>query len=237
MHPSAAVHTLIYDVPHVLELACAAFRRNNDYVKTSYHKLIDNETQAYQFIYANKTLIGFTLGHPNFGSIGPNNPLIALDIIEEDKVMASAITKYFRKLTFTMLTDQSNEFLNKLYHIFSDGKVKVNDIGYVACLPSVYEREKEKLSNKKIMNTCDDEPLAQVGSSVRNVKCTIISCKLSTTYMNYATTGIVDNKIVSWWSKELVEGDVVITSAKVKKIGKNYSTKKTETCLHYVRIK
>lgn len=89
-----------YPVQLVLELACAAQRVNDDYVKGPYPIYGDDENGGVKIIcwkQSNKNLVKFSLG-----DIKSGEGLFKLSITEEDKEAAENLRKHFRKLTFNI---------------------------------------------------------------------------------------------------------------------------------------
>ena len=72
--------------------------------------------------------------------------------------------------------------------------------------------------------------------SIVDKDCEIIEVKRSNNFDAYNILAIIDNKIVSWFSKhELKVGDCIVQKAKVKQHGENWLTKNSETRLNYVK--
>lgn len=222
-----------FPVQTILELACAAQRVNNDYVKETVW-IYDDEMKPLYRKEPNKFLMSFTLGlQPHYDD--PNRPH-PLNVIEEDRTKAEEIKKYFRKFMFGAIAGE-NEFQTEVNSILNSETIKSNKFGFVACLPSVMERDVKKNTIKKTLRDCDNEPLAQVDSSLLDMDCEVVEVKRSNNFDAWNISAIINNKIVSWFSKtELKTGPCVVIKAKVKTHGENWTTKKVETRLNYVKV-
>ena len=129
-----------------------------------------------------------------------------------------------------------NEFQTEVNAILSSDTVKKNKFGFIACLPSVMERDEARTKIKKTFRDCDNEALADVDKTVVNLDCEIIEVKRSNNFDAWNINAIINNKIVSWFSKiGLKPGPCVVQKAKVKSHGENWITKKVETRLNYVK--
>jgi hypothetical protein len=67
--------------------------------------------------------------------------------------------------------------------------------------------------------------------------CEVIQVKKSKNFDGYGVLAIIDNKIVSWYSRHvLTVGPAVMIKCKIKEHSENWQTKKPETRLNYVKI-
>jgi hypothetical protein len=222
-----------FPVQEVLELACAAQRINSGYLKES-EGVYDSEGKFLYVKNTNKMLMLITLD-PTFWTADPAMQPMPLKISEEDRQQAEAVRKYFRKFMFGAIAGE-NEFQTEVNAILSSNTVKTNKFGFVACLPSVMERDVKRNEIKKSLRDCDNEALAGIDITVFNLDCEIVEVKYSNNYDAWNISAIINNKIVSWFSKkELKSGPCVVQKAKVKSHGENWITKKVETRLNYVK--
>jgi hypothetical protein len=222
-----------FQVQTVLELACAAQRVNGEYLKES-QSVYDAEGKFLYVKNTNKILMLVTLS-PSIWTADPATQPLPLKVSEEDKVQAETVQKYFRKFMFGAIAGE-NEFQTEVNAILSSDTIKTNKFGFVACLPSVMERDEARTKIKKTLRDCDNEALADVDKTVVNLDCEIIEVKRSNNFDAWNINAIINNKIVSWFSKvELKTGPCVVQKAKVKSHGENWITKKVETRLNYVK--
>ena len=222
-----------FQVQQVLELACAAQRVNGAYLKEA-EWVYDSEEKPVFQKQTNKILMLVTL-NPAIWTADPAHQPLPLKVIEEDKLQAEAVRKYFRKFMFGAIAGE-NEFQTEVNAILSSDTIKTNKFGFVACLPSVMERDVKKTEIKRSLRDCDNDALAGIDTTVFNLDCEIVEVKRSNNFDAWNISAIINNKIVSWFSKkELKSGPCVVQKAKVKSHGENWITKKVETRLNYVK--
>ena len=222
-----------FQVQQILELACAAQRINGAYLKET-EWVYDSEEKPVFQKQTNKILMLVTLT-PAIWTADPAHQPLPLKVTEEDKLQAEAVRKYFRKFMFGAIAGE-NEFQTEVNAILSNDTVKTNKFGFIACLPSVMERDVKRSEIKKSLRECDNEALADVDKTVFDLDCEIIEVKRSNNFDAWNINAIINNKIVSWFSKkEMKAGPCVVQKAKVKSHGENWITKKIETRLNYVK--
>jgi len=97
-------------------------------------------------------------------------------------------------------------------------------------------RDQQRLNQTRRFKDALSEPLGDPGDSFVDLDCEIVSAKRSENFDAWNICAIINNKIVSWFSRiELKTGPCVVVKAKVKSIGENWHTKKIETRLNYVK--
>lgn len=210
----------------IIELACAAQRYNKRYVKE--HEIFLNIDEE---LHPNKHLILSTLKILD----ERYNLDITLEITKEDKQLASDIYKFYQRLLFSAILNE-NEFQSKLYVILQADTVKLNEVGFVACLPHAYQHDiHAKFINQKIKNL-DHTHLSEVDAKILDKDCDIIECSRSKNYDAWNILAIIENKLIGWMSKqELKQGPCVVISAKIKKHSDNWKYNMPVTLLNYVR--
>lgn len=215
----------------VLELACAAQRVNKDYVKEQ-EVLYTEDGKVKHIILPNKELIKMTLKlDPRYN--GPVPPKLVPT--EEDKELALEIRKYFRKLMFSAI-EGDNEFKTEVNSLLNSENVPFNKFGFIACLPSVYKRDYAINQIEKQVKTLNEGYLSLIGDTVFDLDCEILESKRSKNYDAFNITAIIDNKMVSWFSKvDLKIGACVIIKAKVKDHSKHWKHQNDVTRLNYVK--
>lgn len=224
-----------YSTQKVLELACAAYRIYGAYIKDAEYKY-DSEGKFLFVKHANKDLVKCSLGILKFSNTEQEFRPFDLILTPEDAVEAEEIRKYFRRLMFSAVKGQS-EFETEVNTLLEGETVPDKKVGYIACLPHTYRKDKERKCLEKKLKHCDDSRLADEGVTVLDKDCDILRVARSKNFDAWNVLAIIDNKIVSWMSsKEVKVGDAVIVKAKVKGFGENYQTKKTETRLNYVKV-
>lgn len=211
----------------VIALACAAQRYNGKYVKEHEIYLYNSDKE----LHPNKHLILSTLKVPD----ERYNLDITLTITTEDKQLASEIHKFYQRLLFSAILNE-NEFQSKLYVILQANTVKFGDLGFIACLPHVYQKALHKKAIDQKIKNLDHGHLSEVDAKILDKDCDVIECIRSNNYDAWNILAIVENKLISWMSKyELTVGPCVIISAKIKKHSDNWKYHLPVTLLNYVR--
>ena len=113
-------------------------------------------------------------------------------------------------------------------------EVPINKLGFVACLPQTYLRDRYELTIKQ----ADQGHLADVGTELVDKDCEIIKVNRSKNYDAYNVDAIIDNKLVFFQTKkENQVGPCVILSAKVKNHFNHWKyTTVPVTALNYVKV-
>ena len=221
-----------FPLEQVLDLACAAQRINNAYIKQT-EFVYDSEMKPLYRKEPNKFLMLFTLGLVNAYDDQFRPEL--LNVIQADREQAEEIRKFFRRYMFGAVAGD-NEFQTEVNAILNSETVAQNKFGFIACLPSVMTRDQQRLSQTRNLKSADNEPLGMPGDVFTDLDCEIVSARHSENYDAWNICAIINNRIVSWFSKvELKTGPCVVIKAKVKAIGENWHTKKIETRLNYVK--
>jgi len=211
-----------------VELACASQRQNNAYLKTT--EPVYGEDGVYILTnYSNKTLMLNT-------ALSVDVEKVKVQILEQDKLLADEIIKYFRRLIFNAVAGEQN-FWTDLNRILSQPEVNSSEIGFIACLPSVYAREQVQNTVKKAIRELDDRELGTPGAQVFDLNCEIINFKKSNNFDAINVEAIIDNRLVSWFAKDEPKlGPAVLIKGKIKEVRNSYKWKIIETRLNYVKI-
>jgi len=226
-----------FPVQRALELACAAQRYNNCYQKES-ETVYSEEGKALGYKYSNKMLMLWTIDEQKRSKTDPEYlpPLIQID--ESDIKLTEAIRTYYRRLMFSVLAQPDNQFLQEVLSLLNKETMNENKMGFIACLPHVYFKDRKRNDIDKIVRTCDNTYLADKETKLLNLQATVIDCSRSKNFDAYNVLAIVDNKLVSWFSKFPINQNLItIQSAKVKDNKENWLNKKPETRLNYVKVK
>ena len=226
-----------FPVQTALELACAAQRYNNCYQKES-ETLYTEDGKSMGYKHSNKILMLWTLDQERRNGADPQYlpPIIQVD--DRDRLLTEDIRTYYRRLMFSVLAQPDNQFLQEILSLLNKEIMNENKLGFIACLPSVYERDRKRNDVNKVARDCENSYLATKDSKVENLKAQIIDCNRSKNFDAYNVLAIIDNKLVSWFSKfPIKQNEIEIVSAKVKDNGQNYFNKKVETRLNYVKVK
>lgn len=218
----------------VLELACAAQRTNKEYLKES-QSVFDNEGKFLFIKHTNKALIRWALGVDRVNAsaeFAPQNIFIE----DCDKLQADEIQKYFRRLMFAAIKGD-NEFQTEVNALLNETDLPANKIGYIACLPSVYLKDSTRNSFEKRCRDLDEGYVGEVDKWIHDKDCEVIQSVRSKNFDAFNVDAIIDNKLVSWFSKYDVKiGPAVVIKAKIKEHSANWLTKKSTTRLNYVKV-
>jgi len=223
-----------FPTQQVLELACAAQRTNGSYVKEAENVWAEDGV----FMYSKKTnkmLMLCTLDH-KIWTADPKDSPMPLRVLPEDIVLAEEIKRHFRKFMFGAIEGE-NDFQTNINTILSGDTVKQNQFGYVACLPSVHARDIVQTKVKRAARQVEEGPLAEIGSTVKDLDAEIISSVKSKNFEGWNIDAIINNKMVSWMNKtNLNLGPAVVVKAKVKDCNKHWKHQNDVTRLHYVKV-
>ena len=227
-----------FPVQQVLELACAAQRYNGCYQKeneTMWSE--DGKPMGYKF--SNKMMMLWTADMSHREGSDPAIHPPVLKLTDADKKLTEDIRTYYRRLMFSVLAQPDNQFLQEILSLLNKDMMNENKLGFIACLPHVYEKDRKRNDISKIIRECDNSYLGDKESKLVNLKATIVDCTRSKNFDAYNVLAIIDNKLVSWFSKiAITQKEIEIVSAKIKdNSSQNYLTKKSETRLNYVKVK
>jgi hypothetical protein len=222
-----------FPTQQVLELACAAQRTNGAYLKEEAGVYSADGVWMYTKE-TNKMLMLCTLDHTIWTS-DPKAAPMPLKVLPEDIAEAEEIRKYFKRLLFAAIEGE-NDFQTSINSILSSNTVKQNQFGYVACLPSVYARDKVQNNVKRAARQVEEGCLAENGSTLTDLDAEIISSIKSKNFEGYNIDAIINGKMASWMNKtNLNIGPAVIVKAKVKDCNKHWKHQNDVTRLHYVK--
>ena len=223
-----------FPVQRVLELACAAERTNNGYLK-DVESVFDNEGKFMFMKHSNKALVRWALGIDRSNQAPEFAPQ---DIFIEDcdKEMTENIRKYFKRLMFSAIKGD-NDFQTEVNLLLNTENIPANKIGYIACLPSVYLKDSSRNTFEKRVRDLDAGYLADKDKWVIDRDCEVLQCIRSKNFDAWNVDAIIDNKLVSWFNKyQINPGPAVIIKCKVKDHSHNWLTKKETTRLNYVKV-
>jgi len=213
----------------VLELACAAQRVNGAYLKEQ-EGVYANDGVLMYIKYPNKILMMLTLDDK---MVIPDTK--ALKIEPEDIARAEEIQRYYKRLMFAAIENE-NDFLTTVNSILNSDTVRENQLGYVACLPSVQLKDYVHNEVKKASRVVDEGFLGNPGDRLADLDCEILEVIKSKNFEGWNICAIINNKMASWMSQvELKRGPCVVVKAKVKDNSKHWKHQNDETRLNYVK--
>lgn len=220
----------------VLELACAAQRWNKGYLKIT-EAVFEENGEVRFWKQPNKIHMLYSLGaSPIPDGMDPRQMPVQLQVEDEDREEAAEIRKFFKRLMFSAVKG-NNEFETEVNAILSSEMVASNRVGYVACLPSVFKREYSKNQLEKRARNVDKGYLGNIGHQIIDKDCEVLESTRSKNFDAFNITAIIDNKMVSWFSKtDLKLGACVVIKAKIKDHSTHWKFKDTDvTRLNFVK--
>jgi hypothetical protein len=162
---------------------------------------------------------------------------VLIKVTQEDTDNASTIINYYRRLTFGVIADSLNDYMQRVFSSTQQPEVSFKDFGILASVPSLYFKEMEKKRILQESKEAKQEHLGVIGNSILlNVR--YINIRYIPKLNCYAHDAITDTgHLVNFLNKAaLGKNDEMQTiRAKVKAHGVNYTTKSIETQLNYVK--
>lgn len=221
-----------YEVQKVLELACAAQRVNNGYLK-DVDIVYSSDGAAMSYKQTNKTLISVSIGAQDW--VGDHHPGI-LKLTRADVEMTEEIRQYYKRLAFTVMANPEDSFQVEILQLLNTKMMPRVKFGFIACLPSTYLRDKAKNDVAKHLRRIDEGYIADPGEVLDDKDCEIIEAKWNDKFNCWSIMAIIDNRLATWFSKrQLLLGPCVVIKAKVKDHREHWQTKVAETHLNYVK--
>jgi hypothetical protein len=218
----------------VIELACAAQRVNKSYIKTV-EAVFSEGMKVMYYKHPNKTLMLSVLGHDTTKYSAEYSKPALLCTNLDDKELAENIQKFYKRLLFSAI-EGDNEFQTQVNQLLNSETIPLNKFGFIACLPSVYNRDYSRNQFEKRIKTIDESYLASIGSNVEDLDCEVLSSQRSKNFDAWNIEAIIDNKMISWMSKmDLKLGPAVLIKAKVKDHSIHWKYEKPVTRLNYVK--
>jgi len=222
-----------FPTQQVLELACAAQRVNGAYLKEPVPVLAADFTYMYSK-QSNKMMMLCTV-NPNNWTADPKDAPMPLRVLPEDIISAEEIKTYFKRLLFAAIEGE-NEFQTNINSFLSDNTIELKNFGYIACLPSVYARDRVQNKIKKVARQAEEGYLGEIGSQLKDLDCEILESVKSKNFEGYNISAIINNRMASWLNKTaLALGPCVIVKAKVKDHTKHWKHQNDVTRLNYVK--
>ena len=222
-----------FPLQQVLELACAAQRINGAYLKEP-HAVYSADNIYMGTKQTNKMLMLVT-AHPTIWTADPKDKPEALEVLPEDTAMAGEIQQYFKRLMFSAIAGD-NEFQTNINTFLSSENIESKNFGYIACLPSVYARDRAQNKIKKVARSAEGGYLGEIGNQLKDLDCEIVESVKSKNFEGWNISAIINSKMASWLNKtDLKIGPCVIVKAKVKDHSKHWKHQNDVTRLNYVK--
>jgi len=222
-----------FPTQHVLELACSAQRVNGAYIKED--APVYSEDGVFMYLkHANKMQMLCTVIPTNWTADPKDSPM-PLKVTDEDVAFAQEIKTYYKRLLFAAIEGE-NDFQTNINSFLSADSIETKNFGYIACLPSVYARDKVQNKLKKVSRSVSEGYLGEVGSNLKDLDAEILSSVKSKNFEGYNIDAIINNKMASWINKTSLNlGACVLIKAKVKDHTKHWKHQNDVTRLNYVK--
>jgi hypothetical protein len=167
-----------------------------------------------------------------------NTYKVLINVTQEDVDAASAIVHHYRRLTFGVIADNLNDYMQRVFSSTQKPEVFFKDFGILASVPSLYFKEMEKKRIVTESKNAKQEYLGEVGKTIElNIR--YINSRFIQKLNCYAHDAITDSgHLVNFLNKSELgkSGTNQKIRAKVKNHGVNYITKSIETQLNYVKV-
>jgi len=229
MTDKTPIASMTWPTIEVLAMSCAIFRQKG-FTSTSTVTVSDPSNEQR---WTNKDHLCYQL----VPKIADTRYLSKFDITDEDLEQAESIIKYFRRLSFGVIGDNINDYMQRVFASTQNDTVKFQDFGVLASVPHVYQKEITAKELKTQIKETVQEHIGKVGETVfLNIR--YIETRFIPTLNCYAHSAVTNtNHLVNFLNKiELGKpGQMQRIRAKVKAHGANYVTKTTETQLNYVK--
>ncbi len=223
-----------FPLQQVLELACAAQRFNQAYVK-EVESIFDIDGKFMYMKHSNKVLVRKALKLNETTNASVEFAPQDIHVEQADRDLANEIQRYFKRLMFAAVKGE-NEFQTEVNTLLTLAVIPDNKIGFIACLPSVYRRDFDNSQIEKRVRTADKEYLSAIGSSIFDRDCEILVCQRSKNFDAWNVDAIIDNKMVSWFSKtDMKVGPCVVVKGKVKDHSLHWKHQNPVTRLNFVK--
>ena len=222
-----------FPTQQVLELACAAQRVNGSYIKEP--EAVWAEDGVYMYTKQTNKMMMLCTVIPTNWTADPKDAPMPLKVTEEDIALAQEIKTYYKRLLFAAIEGE-NDFQTNINSFLSSDNIETKNFGYIACLPSVYTRDRVQNKLKKVSRSVDEGYLGEVGSNLKDLDAEILSSVKSKNFEGYNIDAIISNKMVSWINKTSLDlGACVVVKAKVKDHSKHWKHQNDVTRLNYVK--
>jgi hypothetical protein len=187
-----------FPTQQVLELACAAQRVNGSYIKES--QAVYSDDGMYMYLKQTNKMLMLVTAHPAIWTADPKDKPAALEVLSEDVALAEEIQKYFKRLMFAAISGE-NDFQTNINSFLNADGIETKNFGYIACLPSVYARDKAQTKIKKVARSVEGGYLGEIGSQLNDLDCEILESVKSKNFEGYNISAIINSKMASWLNK------------------------------------
>ena len=220
-----------FPTEQLLELAFAAYRVNNGYVKQT-----RRYSEGQPTTFSNKELIGFTLVHG--GEQFVPHDFFPLKVTDEDRERLANAHKHMRRYTMLALGNL-NDFQQDIFSAYSSSEMPLTRIGLIAYIPEFVERElQDKLYKARLKSEFAESKYFEgnVEGDCEILKVIRVAREFDEPF--YMHFGAVNGNLVCFARKEgYAEGVTYTIKAKVKGQDKERETGLPITRINYVKLR
>lgn len=220
-----------YQMMDALALACAIQRTRGKYIGI-YSTVIFDENVEPEF--SNKDMLYFYL----VPGAKPDGFVPNLKVLPEDQQQVRDIIKFYRKLTFGVLSENLNDYLKNISRILGNAECQQKDLGVISSVPNTYLRDVDRAGKDKIIKETTGEVFGNVGDTV-DLVCHLVDVRYIEKIECHAHTAVDSlGRLIEFLGKKQLgfESDHIHIRAKIKDHREHYQTKKPLTQLNYVKL-
>ena len=219
-----------YPTKLLLELAFAANRINQGYVKTT-----RRYSEGQPTIFKNQEIVSFTAAHHFDNTTYLPSDFVPVKVVEEDLTALAAAEKHMRRYTMLALGNL-NDFQAHIFAAYSQTETPVNRVGLIAYLPKFVEQELEDKIYKGRLKTEFAESRAITDKKILG-ELEILKRVYSVNYETFFYTAGFNGNLVLFSNKfEYKVGEVFGFRANVKSQQTDRDTGLTVNKINYVKL-
>ena len=219
-----------YPTKLLLELAFAANRINQGYVKTT-----RRYSEGQPTTFSNKEIVSFTAAHYLQDNPYLPSDFVPVKVTEEDRTALATAEKHMRRYTMLALGNL-NDFQADIFAAYSQTDTPVNSVGLIAYLPQFVERELEdKIYKGRLKSEFAKSAAIKDKKIIGELE--ILKRIYSVNYETYFYTAGFNGNLVMFSNKfEYKTGEVFGFRANVKNQTVDNDTGLTVNRLNYVKL-
>lgn len=213
-----------------LAMACCIHRQKGF---TSVSKYIAADPEGSQR-YNNKEMLTYAM----MPFLAKSDYLPQFKPTDKDIEQAESIIKHYRRLMFGVIADNLNDYMKGIFNYTQNNTVKMAAFGFLASVPSAYEKELQKKVLQEHIKSTKQEHLGTLEQTLI-LDIVYIGTRFVDQIGCWSHDAITSsNHLVSFLSKEQLgkQGDSQKIRAKVRAHKENFHTKTPETQLNYVKV-
>ena len=229
-----------YPTEKLLELAFAAYRVNNGYVKNTRRYSEDQPTT-----YSNKEIVAYSAAHYNQYNEKDSvlrtwipADFVPARVTDEDRALLENAHKHMRRYVMLALGNLT-DFQRDVFTAYSKETTPVNAVGLIAYLPEFVERElHDKMYKERLKKEFAGSQYYEnkVDGNVEILKVIRVSKEFEDPF--YMHFGAINGNLICFARKEaFAVGNVYVITGKVKGQDRERETGLPMTRVNYVKLK